>query len=93
MPDALERQIEKWMGQEGVTMEGLKQTYHTENEQRKKKAAQTPQTENCKRRRTNHTSQREKLARGNNTAEAVAGAKRKNNARETDHNSNKVQEK
>jgi len=33
MPDALERKMEKWMGQEGVTMEDIKQTYHTENEQ------------------------------------------------------------
>ena len=38
-PDALERQIEKWMGQEGVTTEDIKQTHHTENVQRKRKRA------------------------------------------------------
>ena len=90
IPDALERQIEKWMDQEGITAEDIKQTYHIENEQRKNKADQSPQIENYKHRWTNDTSLRAKPTRKNNTASASIAAQRKNNAHEADHNSNKV---
>ena len=50
MPDALEQQIEKWMGEEGVTMEDLIQTYRTENERGGKDSGPNTSDRNYQRR-------------------------------------------
>ena len=92
IPDILERQIEGWMDQEGITIEDIRQTYRDKNQQGGKKTKHSSLEKLSKQMDKWHKPE-DKDNQENHTAAVVMGEERRGNSYEKDQNSNKNLEK
>ena len=92
VPDTSGKQIEEWMGKEGITMENLQQAYRNGNKQRGEETEQTIFDKDLAKLVEKGLKPEAKDDQKKHTATAT-GAKRRGNAYEKKSNSNKNSEK